>query len=226
MNAAGTRPDHSAAHESTKVSLPQLRVSLDELIARTRLSDVVAALGGPEVKRGRCAAWYRGGDNPTSLSIDDPRRWWRDFKTGEYGGILDLIQIVVGCSRSEAAEWLAGYHGTSLARQSPQQTREWRRRHEQAEQAANELTAWREKTSRALLDERNRLFNSEGVCSAAARVFLAQDDPSGEELWDGIWAGVLDGQRADELQRELERLEFASPAQLAVLRGATQSVDA
>ena len=96
-------------------------VSIDELISRTRISKVVPALGGPKPKDGRCRAWWRGGDNPTSVALDDQQGLWYDHRTGRGGGIIDLIEEAKGCSQHEAAAWLASHHGVTLAGQTQAQ---------------------------------------------------------------------------------------------------------
>lgn len=87
---------------------------LDELLGQTRISDIVRALGGPEPKGGRCAAWYRGGDNPTALSLDDGKGVWYDHARGIGGGELALIETVRDCDRSGAIDWLREYHGGAV----------------------------------------------------------------------------------------------------------------
>ena len=82
----------------------------------SRLSEIVSALGGPKLRRGRCRAWYRSGKNPEALVIDDARGIWCDHGKGEGGGVLSLIQTSLGCSRRVAARWLADHQGTSQER--------------------------------------------------------------------------------------------------------------
>lgn len=57
---------------------------------------------------GRCAATWRGGDNPESVSIN--RDGWHDFGTEESGSVIDLVARV-RCSGNlaEAQELLGNY---------------------------------------------------------------------------------------------------------------------
>lgn len=87
---------------------------LDELLGRARISDIVLALGGPEPKRGRCAAWFRGGDNPTALSLDDEKGVWYDHAQGIGGGVLELIAMLTYRDRGGAIDWLREYHGGAV----------------------------------------------------------------------------------------------------------------
>lgn len=91
------------------------------LIARTRLSEIVSALGGPKVKRGRCAAWWRGWDDPTAVSVNDEKDVWYDYARGVGGGTLAPIARVrvpldgsnasCGATRSVGPHALPSAHG-------------------------------------------------------------------------------------------------------------------
>ncbi len=192
-----------------------------ELVAQTRLSGLIPALGGSKVIRGRTTAFYRGGDNPTSLSIDDSRGVWQDFVAAKGGGVLDLIQEALGCTRREAAEWLASYHGTTLDRQTPAQARRWRGKYLAAKAAADELLAWRQQRVRELIGKRNRLVDDESFASAAARTLLQYEARAEDEwAWDFIWAHASDHEAAEAVQEQLDRFEAATPRALIVLRQA------
>jgi putative DNA primase/helicase len=43
-----------------------------------------------------------------SLSIDLRKNVWKDFETGEGGGVLDLVVRELGGNRRDAARWLEG----------------------------------------------------------------------------------------------------------------------
>ena len=140
-----------------------------------RLSSIVAALVGPEVKHGRCRAWWRGGDNPTSVSIDEEKGCWYDHGRGNGGGILDLIQTVLGCDRRDARKWLDQRRGFSLNDRRPltrEEKRAYAQRRAYAEREADDLTAFREEALRLLRDEKNILFVSENAVSSAARTLI------------------------------------------------------
>ena len=59
-----------------------------------------------------------------------------------------------------------------------------------------------------LRDDRDRLYLSENAVSAAARTLLAETGGEGDaEAWDCIWRHALDDQRADAIDRDIERIE-------------------
>jgi hypothetical protein len=92
--------------------------SASEIIASTHISAVYRALTGVEPRRTGTGRWrapatWRGGDGLT-VSLNDLRGAWRDYKTQEHGGILDLIVRVIGGTRKEALRWCADLTGMPL----------------------------------------------------------------------------------------------------------------
>lgn len=71
------------------------------------IAAVNAALGGPELRHGRCRAWWRGGDG---LNISFRDEDWYDHVTGEGGGPLQLAQAVLGVS--EGRRWFVERYGS------------------------------------------------------------------------------------------------------------------
>ncbi|MBZ5583376.1 MAG: hypothetical protein LAQ30_14435 [Acidobacteriia bacterium] len=51
--------------------------------------------------------------------MDDSRGVWRDFVTGDGGGVLDLIMRVRGGTRQDAVRWLADITGATLDCRAP-----------------------------------------------------------------------------------------------------------
>jgi hypothetical protein len=84
------------------------------IIGATTITHVWLALGGPEPKRGRAPAFYRNGDNPQTVSLNDAKQCWYDHRDGKGGGVLDLIQRVLGCDRARAMRWLSSFTGIPL----------------------------------------------------------------------------------------------------------------
>jgi hypothetical protein len=85
------------------------------IIAATTITAVWIALGGaPPTKHGRALAFYRDGDNREAVSLNNQKGCWYDFVTGAGGGVLSLIQHVLGCSKGAAARWLADLNGLVL----------------------------------------------------------------------------------------------------------------
>jgi hypothetical protein len=116
-----------------------------QLIEQTRISNVWAALGGGELRRGRAVAFYRGGDD-YNVALNDKIGAWRDFVTGDHGGILDLIIHVRGGSRGEAARWLADMRGVTLDNSpwSQEDRRRYAERRRVASVTAGDIAHWRD----------------------------------------------------------------------------------
>ena len=65
-------------------------------------------LGMQVSPEGRCAATWRGGDNPESVSIN--KDGWHDFGTEESGSVIDLVaRVRCGGNVMEAQEILGVY---------------------------------------------------------------------------------------------------------------------
>ena len=197
---------------------PQHTTTLDELLSRISISDIVRALGGPEIRRGRCRAWWRDGGSCTSVSLDDAGGRWYDHGAGRGGGVLALVEAALGCSRREAAAWLADYHGVSLAGQTRAQARAWATRRRRAEPQADDLTAWRRARLLELRRRRNLLYRSEAITSAAARVLLALPGADDNHAWDIIWRASHDDLRGDAVQHEIDRIAAMTPRELTAYR--------
>jgi len=194
-----------------------------DLLDRASITDVWRALGGGELRLGRGRAWWRDGDS-YSVSLNQDKNVFFDFVAGKGGGILDLVRTVNGCDRRDALRWLADDRGVSLDNDRPL-TREEKRRYVQrrshVESKARNLTKWRRDILRRLRGDRNRLYESENSASAVARALLATGDGSGDEdAWRDIWQHAHDGLRADAIDRQIRRLESASPGEFLELQGA------
>jgi len=90
-----------------------------EIVQSVRISQVWRALGGAEPVRGRACAFWRGGDNPQAVALDDEKGCWYDHRDGVGGGVLDLIQHVRGGTRGDALNWLADLIGVQLDERPP-----------------------------------------------------------------------------------------------------------
>lgn len=85
-----------------------------DVIAAQPISHVYVWLGGPQPKNGRGPAFFRDGDNQTAIDLNDEKNCWFDHRDQVGGGVLDLVQHVRGCNRTEAVEWLSGHNGVEL----------------------------------------------------------------------------------------------------------------
>ena len=192
-----------------------------DLIERSSITEVWHALGGGPLRRGRAQAFWRNGDSD-NVALDEDRSIWFDHAHRKGGGILDLIQTVLGCGRQDALHWLADHLGITLDDRQPLASDE-RRVHAQrrtcAESAAADLTAWRRRLLRRMGEERNRLYISENAVSAVGRTLLAETGAYGNEnAWTCIWKRVLDDQRGDETNRQIEAFEKATVRELIAMR--------
>jgi hypothetical protein len=102
-----------------------------DIIGRARISDLVAALGGGPIRRGRVKAWWRNGDG-FNVALDDSKGTWFDHARGEGGGILDLIRAARSCSRADALGWLADYLGMPLQQTTPKMRLDWQQERAEA----------------------------------------------------------------------------------------------
>lgn len=87
--------------------------SATDLVAAASITNIWTALGGAPLRHGRGRAFWRDGDG-YNVSLSDDKGAWHDFATGEGGGVLDLVQRVLGGSRKAAAAWLAEIQGQTL----------------------------------------------------------------------------------------------------------------
>ena len=192
-----------------------------EILDRASIFDVWRALGGGPLRHGRAKAFWRNGDS-ANVALDDDHGIWFDHAHGEGGGILDLIQTVLGCGRRDALHWLADHLSITLDdRQllSPDRRRAYAQRRTCAESAAADLTAWRRRLLRRMGEERNRLYISENAVSAVGRTLLAETGAYGNEnAWACIWKRALDDQRGDEANRQIEAFEKATVRELIAMR--------
>ena len=194
-----------------------------ETLDRTRICDVWVTLGGSKLHHGRGRAFWRGGDG-YSVAVNQAKGLWYDFARAEGGGVLALVETVRGCDRRDALRWLADHLGIRLDDRplTGAERRKYTQRRAQAQAAAHELTDWRRCVLRELRDERTRLFMSENIIAAAARTLLASEDGADDDegAWSEIWRCALDHLEADAIDREIQRLESATPAELVKIRQA------
>ena len=200
-------------------------VTPSEIIDRASIAEVWAALGGGDLRRGRGKAFWRGGDG-LNVSINGTRGVFFDHARAEGGGMLHLIETALGCDRKTALHWLAAHQGVELNDRrvlTPDERRQYAQRRGRAESAAADLTTWRRDTLQRLRDDRNRLYLSENAVSAVARTLLAATGGVGDdEAWAHIFEHARDDQRADQIDCEIQRIESATPAELVIIRRASE----
>ncbi len=101
-----------------------------------------AALGGGPIRRGRGAAFWRNGDNPTAVSIDLERGRWRDHVSGTGGGCLALVETALSCSRADALAWLEANGFIEPRRLSVVDRRAFAQRRAVAEDQSQQAWRW------------------------------------------------------------------------------------
>ena len=79
--------------------------SFDEIKAQANCLEIARELGLAIDHESKCAATWRGGDNPTAVSMN--KDGWHDFVKDESGSVIDLVAAVKfsGCVQ-QAQEWL------------------------------------------------------------------------------------------------------------------------
>ena len=111
-------------------------MTLDQL----KILNVWAALGGGELRNRRGRAFWRDGDG-YSVTLDEVKNAWYDFRDGMGGGVLSLVETVGGYSRGEALTWLERNCGLDPRRAlSPQEKRLYAAQAAGTERLAERLT--------------------------------------------------------------------------------------
>ncbi len=93
-----------------------------------------SALGGGELRHGRGKAFWRSGDS-YNVAIDSDKNVWFDHRDAVGGGILDLVQVALGCDQREAIRWLVDNCGLEDSRdeRTPQERAQARREREETD---------------------------------------------------------------------------------------------
>jgi hypothetical protein len=156
------------------------------------------------------------------VRLDAKRGLWYDHARGEGGGILDLIQRVMGCDRRAAVHWLANQLGVNLEDSSisAAEQRTLAQQRCGAERKARELAEWREEYLARLRRKRNDLWDAErDACTTALRLLAAGDDDSAR--WGAAWRHALGNLEGDAIDRQIDRVAGMSTCELMALRDRT-----
>ena len=183
-----------------------------EIVASRPITEVWVALGGDPPKHGRARAFFRDGDNPHAVSINNTRACWYDHRDNIGGGVLDLVQHVLGCDRGAALRWIADLFGLPLDDRpmTAAERRQYARRRAQAEGEAGELVAWKQGLVDALKRKRTRWWK----LYHAAREYI-RDHGLESELGAGL-ADIHDTAEAniETLNRQIDVMEAVPYANL------------
>ena len=162
---------------ATRQAKARAVVHAGDVVGATKITRVFSALGGAEPKHGRARAFWRDGDNPQAISLNDEKGCWFDHRDGVGGGVLDLVILVRGGTRSDALHWLSSLSGVALA-DRPLTVAE-RRQFARAKHEAHGLVEWKQSTMDVLKRERARWWDR---YHASLRCVLTTglDSPEGE----------------------------------------------
>jgi hypothetical protein len=183
-----------------------------DVIAAVHISVIYTGLTGTKPRpagagRFRARAVWRDGDG-YNVALDDSRGCWYDFKTGDHGGVLALVQHVRGGTKQEALKWVASFAGMEL--DDHQLTSVERERYRQqiviAKREAADLKAWRDGLLAVLREHRNGFLAS---YHKAKNYVLANgvDTPYGNLMADLCESCLAKYQKLD---RAIARIEGAS----------------
>lgn len=179
------------------------------------LCDVWTALGGGPLRAGRGLAFWRDGDG-YNVALDAGKGAWFDHVEGVGGGILALVETVLGCDRRAALEWLSNHFGIARNERPPSERRDYSRRLELARMAASALVARRDEAFDGIRDRKRELLGRYHVLNRTAHeaediAILAE----AETVWAQLEALDAEG---DSLLRETDSEKLAT---MLAERGAT-----
>ena len=133
--------------------------SAEAVIGGVRILDVWQGLGGGELRRGRGRAFWRNGDG-FNVELYPTQKRWHDFATNDGGDVLNLIQTVQGCTRSEALRFAADLAGMPLTPTSPERRRRYAEASQRAAERAKQTGWWFESRCEEL-EKLKRLSNGD-----------------------------------------------------------------
>lgn len=152
---------------------------LNDIIARVQITRIAEILGVKlDRTRRRAIATWREGKN-FNISLNDEKNVYHDFVTGEGGGLISFVQLVRGCDKREALQWLADFAGVPLQEMNEAERCEYNRRRVVAQREAQQLIAWRDGLVEAMRERRNLYFRA----YHRARKYIQApglDSPAGE----------------------------------------------
>ncbi len=112
-------------------------------LSEIRVLDVWRALGGPEPRRGRAPAFWRG-SRDLNVNINAERGVFFDHARSRGGGALTLVETVLNCSRTIALAWLEAEGFIEPRTLTDEQRCEHKRRKDKASSVAMEIERWRD----------------------------------------------------------------------------------
>lgn len=189
---------------------------LDDILTRVQISRI-AEIHGIKLDRTRrrAVASWREGKN-FSISLDDDKNVFHDHVTGDGGGVVAFVQLVRGCDKKQAVEWLANFAGVPLREQTATERRDWGRRMRASRREAESLVRWKAETLEDLRYHRGRL---QRTYHNAVRFILNHSFEECERRGDvryelALEIGETYWERVQAMDTQIDRLEATPYAEL------------
>jgi len=140
-----------------------------DIVRSTTITAVWVGLGGDPPVHNRARAFYRNGDNPEAVLLNDAKGRWFDYRDNIGGGVLDLVQMVRGGTRQEALRWVAAFIGIDMEEKSlsPHKRRVFAWLKSDAEDLARECAWWMGAYSVALESAKAEALEKEDMVTLA-----------------------------------------------------------
>ncbi len=197
--------------------------SASEIVSRVRISNVWRALGGGSLRQCRGCAFWRPKADSWSVAVDDAKGTWYDHRDDCGGGVLDLVQHVLHCTRQEALKWLADLAGVTLDNRPP--TPADRARWAHASREAEVLTAWRREQIALLRAWRNHFWDASQDAQRWLRMHATEPADLDNPLTVAALRSVSAGERiGDALNDALDGIGELTPDAMRELRSRLSGV--
>jgi hypothetical protein len=180
----------------------------DRAAAAVSIDAVWTRLGGGPLRKGRGKAFWRAGGD-FNVSVNQAKGLWYDFRDQSGGGVLQLIEVVLGCDRRGAIRWLVESFSLPIELDRPLTAIE-RQQYQNAIKEAERFLKWRRDRLLELRGRRNYWLNLYH-CALRKIITYGLDHPLGEFWSDGC---VAFEQRYLELEKEIDRFEQAGFTEL------------
>jgi hypothetical protein len=191
-------------------------------LSSLRILDVWRVLGGPEPRRERVPAWWRG-SRDLNVRVDAERGVFFDHVENRGGGVLALVETVLNCDRAAALAWLEEAGFISARTSTRDQRREYARRKESASTAADDIVCWRDAFAQDLNARKLAAMDAEDDESLARAASLCNRIENGSpedvirEFFRHRGADPVDVARLIELGRTRERDARRATAEFVLL---------
>jgi hypothetical protein len=165
--------------------------------------------------RRRAVAKWRGGKH-FSVALDDEKNVFHDKVANQGGGLVAFVQLIRGCDKKTAVQWLADFAGVALQEMTDDERRGWARRIGAVRRNAEALVAWKAETLEELRRHRGRI---QKTYHNAVKFVLSHDAEECERRGDvryelALQIGETYWDRVESMDAQIDRLEATSYAEL------------